>query len=260
MTTLIPFVPNAVQPFQFTATLDGEPYNVICTWNIFGQRYYVNVYAIDGTLIFALPMIASSNPRPLAAPLTVETVASLTWADVAGGTVTVVMAEPSIYVLGDTIEVSGATNDGTAGDGAVNGPFVINGYTDNTHFTFMLTATAGGIGTIAGSPVLVVTTFALVWSNVTGTGTVTATTAVPHGYRIGVPLTLTVSNATPVGYNGTFTCAPTGPSSFTYPLATDPGANTAPGSYGRDVALTAGYFTTSTLVWRQNANQFEVNP
>ena len=59
MTTYIPFTPSATAPFQFQPILDDQVYNVIITWNLFGQRYYVNVYDTSGSLIVTLPMIAS---------------------------------------------------------------------------------------------------------------------------------------------------------------------------------------------------------
>jgi len=59
MTTFIPFTPSAETPFQFTATLDGTQYNVVVTWNIFGQRWYINVYDTSNNLICAPPMVGS---------------------------------------------------------------------------------------------------------------------------------------------------------------------------------------------------------
>ena len=58
-TTYVDFVPSNAAPFQFQATLDDVSYNVIVTWNLFGRRYYVNVYALDGTLQIATAMVGS---------------------------------------------------------------------------------------------------------------------------------------------------------------------------------------------------------
>ena len=58
-TTYVQFVPSPQSPFQFQATLDSSTYTVIVTWNLFGQRYYINLYALDGTWIVALPLIGS---------------------------------------------------------------------------------------------------------------------------------------------------------------------------------------------------------
>lgn len=59
MTTVIQFQPSALTAFQFQPTLDGDIYAAIVTWNLYGQRYYVNLSALDGTLIFAIPLIGS---------------------------------------------------------------------------------------------------------------------------------------------------------------------------------------------------------
>ena len=59
MTTLINFAPTALENFQFIATFDGKQYNVIVTWNLFGQRYYINVYTLQNALILCMPLIGS---------------------------------------------------------------------------------------------------------------------------------------------------------------------------------------------------------
>lgn len=53
------FTPSQQVPFQFQPTLDGQTYTLIVTWNLFGRRYYVNVYTLDGVLIEAIPLIGS---------------------------------------------------------------------------------------------------------------------------------------------------------------------------------------------------------
>lgn len=61
MTTYIDFSPSttATPPFQFQATLDGAQYNVTTTWNIFGQRWYINITDLSGNLIAARPVVGS---------------------------------------------------------------------------------------------------------------------------------------------------------------------------------------------------------
>ena len=44
MTTLINFNPAPTANFQFNPTLDGNDYVAICSWNAYGQRYYVSIY------------------------------------------------------------------------------------------------------------------------------------------------------------------------------------------------------------------------
>ncbi len=59
MTTLVTFAPTQSSSFQFQAVFDDTAYTVVVTWNLFGQRYYVNVYTVTGTLIYSLPLIGS---------------------------------------------------------------------------------------------------------------------------------------------------------------------------------------------------------
>lgn len=64
----------------------------------------------------------------------------------------------------------------------------------------------------------------LVWSG----GTVTATTAAPHG--LSGSINLFIDGATPSGYDGFFPCTITGASTFTFPLTPNPGSFVS-GSY-----------------------------
>ena len=65
MTTLVPFTPSLAAPFQFQATLDGNLYTVIISWNLFGQRYYVNIYDSSNVWIVTLPLIGSPSNYPI---------------------------------------------------------------------------------------------------------------------------------------------------------------------------------------------------
>jgi hypothetical protein len=58
-TTFVDFVVSPNQPFQFQAVLDGETYNVITTWNLFGQRYFINIYSDNGVLVLSIARIGS---------------------------------------------------------------------------------------------------------------------------------------------------------------------------------------------------------
>jgi hypothetical protein len=60
---------------------------------------------------------------------------------------------------------------------------------------------------------------------------VTVTTTEPHGLIQGDSPYLTMAAFTPAAFNGTYECTVTGASSFTYPLPTNPGAETALGTY-----------------------------
>lgn len=48
MSQLVQFSPTTDAPFSFLATLDGGQYNVVITWNLFGRRFYINVYSATG--------------------------------------------------------------------------------------------------------------------------------------------------------------------------------------------------------------------
>lgn len=163
MTTFYDFAPSSSGPFRFSPTLDGVPYNVVVTWNVFGQRYYINVYTTGGDLVASLPIIGSPSGVALS---------ELTWAS----------------------------------------------------------------------------------------GTALAMTGAPHGYKIGASIYLTVSGAAPDAFNGVVEALITGPNTFSYPLAGDPGNATVLGAVSYDINLVGGYFSESTMIFRDGSNQFEVSP
>jgi hypothetical protein len=59
MTQLIPFVSSNYAAPNFQVTLDGATYNIVITWNVSAQRFYVNVYDSNGNLICAVPLTES---------------------------------------------------------------------------------------------------------------------------------------------------------------------------------------------------------
>ncbi len=111
---------------------------------------------------------------------------------------------------------------------------------------------------VIGSPTAIQTA-SLSWSGVQNL--VTVTTAVPHGIPPGLTVELTVVGVLPMAYNGIWDMFSTAPSTLTFPLATDPGSDaTVNGNIGRDINIAGGYFKTSTLVFREATQQFEVTP
>ena len=62
-------------------------------------------------------------------------------------------------------------------------------------------------------------------------GVVTVTTVAPHGLTSGVSYMIDVEGCAPVAYNGIHSCTITGTSSFTFPLVTNPGAETTLGTW-----------------------------
>jgi len=91
-------------------------------------------------------------------------------------------------------------------------------------------------------------------------GTVTVLTAAPHGYAIGETVELTLTGCIPVEYNGIVEATITSEFTFTYPLAANPGDISTPGHVDYNINLVKGYFTNSTLVYRQSNAQFIVTP
>ena len=98
------------------------------------------------------------------------------------------------------------------------------------------------------------------WAAGITSGLVTAVAQSPLPYPIGSIANLTVYGASPSAYNGLNQCVIATPYSFTYPLASNPGVATAAGAWTQDIPINAGYFVTSTLVWRPDTGTFEVNP
>lgn len=67
-TNYVDFLPTPSAPFQFQTVLDGAQYTVTVTYNVFGQRYYVNLYTVQGALVLSTPMVGSPDEFDL--PLT----------------------------------------------------------------------------------------------------------------------------------------------------------------------------------------------
>jgi hypothetical protein len=82
---------------------------------------------------------------------------------------------------------------------------------------------------------------AAVWA----TGTVTVTTATPHGINVGDTATWTLAGFVPTGYNGTYTVTSTTSSQFTFALAVNPGtAGTLGTAINAEVAEVLSMVTT----------------
>lgn len=69
-------------------------------------------------------------------------------------------------------------------------------------------------------------TFAPTNTSITRSGTTATLTQTGHGYATNDRITVT--GATPSGYNGTFVCTVTGANTLTYVMASDPGASASP--------------------------------
>lgn len=120
------------------------------------------------------------------------------------------------------------------------GAFISQGATTTPSGTSTILTTLADLTPIlAGALALT----SLTWSG----SVVTATTTAPHGIPNGQIIPVTISGATPTGYNGTFQATSTGASTFTYPLVSDPGSETIPGVWTPEdvaelVAMTTTFF------------------
>ena len=61
MATLYQFIPGVNQNFAFQPTLDGQQYNAVVTWSLFGQRWVLNVYTVQGALVVEKPVAGSPD-------------------------------------------------------------------------------------------------------------------------------------------------------------------------------------------------------
>ncbi len=104
MTTRTPFQPSSATAFTFQATLDGEQYTVVVTYNLFGQRYYASVYDLSGNLVSSRGLVSS----------TALIGAALTWAD---GIASATLTGPHGIAIGSVAQVkvagTGLAYDGT---------------------------------------------------------------------------------------------------------------------------------------------------
>ena len=67
MTAFFPFFPSSLGAPQFQPTFDGSLYLCTVTWNLFGQRYFVNCFDSNNALVFTLPLVESPAAKPIAA-------------------------------------------------------------------------------------------------------------------------------------------------------------------------------------------------
>lgn len=126
MTTYFPFVPSVQAPFTFQPVLDGRGYQASVRFNLFGQRWYLNVNQLTGELVFSLPLLGSP---------TGNSIESIVWEN---GTVEITVTGLLGFQIGQTVQltISGCV------------PIVLNGIrpaliVDDDRFTFALTGDPG---------------------------------------------------------------------------------------------------------------------
>jgi len=76
---------------------------------------------------------------------------------------------------------------------------------------------------------------------------------------VGTTQLLSITGCSPDAYNGIYECL-IGQDWATYAMSADPGAVTAVGQVGPALNILHGYFTTSTMVFLSDSQQFVVTP
>lgn len=132
--TTFPFNPSPLQNVTFNPTLGNNSYVATVIWNVFGQRWYLNLFDSLGNLLIETAVVSSQDP---------QAIESIAWAD---NTVTVTTAEPHGLPLGSSAELylSGNSPD------AYNGLYQIIDVTGPNTFTFPMT-TDPGVATVLGT-------------------------------------------------------------------------------------------------------------
>ena len=98
MTTFTQFNPPLDAPFRFSAQLDGASYTITDPWNLFSQRWYVQVVDQYGNIVFLLPQIESQAT---------VTLSSLIWSqEINSGQVTATTQVPMPYPLGSIVNLT----------------------------------------------------------------------------------------------------------------------------------------------------------
>lgn len=96
MTTYFPLVISSQQAPAFTPTFDNVQYRVVVTWNIAGQRFYINIYTMSNQLIVAKALTQTESS------LTLETLA---W-DQNNNVVDAVTSLPHGWTVGNVVNLT----------------------------------------------------------------------------------------------------------------------------------------------------------
>jgi hypothetical protein len=135
------------------------------------------------------------------------------------------------------------------------GAFISQGGTNTAAGTLTLLTSLSGLTSILNGAKAITSATWL-------TGVATITTTVAHGFTIADTLQVTLAGFTPVGYNGTYVATVTGASTFTVPIAVNPGVTSVVGTYTiEDVAeLNAMATTFFAQGSSQSVYVFELGP
>lgn len=106
------------------------------------------------------------------------------------------------------------------------GAFISQGATTLGTGTSQLITQISDLTSILAAPLALTS---LAWAANVVTATTTA--SLPATFEVGKTYPITIAGATPAGYNGQYLATITAADTFTYPLTTDPGTETTPGTY-----------------------------
>ncbi len=187
----------------------------------------------------------AGNPGLYVAPTVTNTVGGLqsritnaTWV---GGTVTITTASAHGLTTGQTASISGVTPPGYNG-----GPFTVTVLNGNT-FSFNQATNPGAFVRPNSNGTVIVTITNAAWANGVVTADTANTPANPLPFVTGQVVTIT--GASPAGYNGTFTITVVDFNTFTYPVTNDPGPffmGTSNGTASRAALSVSNTFATVT--------------
>lgn len=104
------------------------------------------------------------------------------------------------------------------------GAFISQGGTTKPSSTITFLTQLSDLTSILTAPAAITS---ITWAS----SVVTVTTSAPHGITVADTILGTIAGVSPAGYNGTFTFTSTGASTFTYPLASNPGTETVLGTW-----------------------------
>ena len=65
MTTYVPFRPSNTRAPRLTVTLDYQDTTMVITWNVASQRYFINLYTLDGIWICTVPLVETSQGQSM---------------------------------------------------------------------------------------------------------------------------------------------------------------------------------------------------
>lgn len=65
MATYVPFRASNTSAPRLTVQLDYQDITMMVTWNVAAQRYFINLYTLDGVWICTVPMVETSKGQPV---------------------------------------------------------------------------------------------------------------------------------------------------------------------------------------------------